>query len=257
MLNLLTNAIKFTPKGGRDIVVTLERADRKVRISVVDTGAGIAPDFLPHVFERFRQGTVGDTRLQGGLGLGLAIVRHIVELHGGSVDARSEGVGRGAEFVVTLPLAGGGADSTPPPTGRLQTAPEVGASQRLATLRVLVVDDDADSVELLAAMLRRHGAEILSATSAATALEAVTQQRPDVLVSDLAMPGRDGLDMIRSLRQLDEPSGGRTPALALTAFAAPKDRTRALAAGFDMYASKPVELEEIVLSVASLARRKQ
>jgi signal transduction histidine kinase len=254
MLNLLTNAIKFTPKGGR-VLVTLEHGDSGLRISVLDSGSGIAPDFLPHVFERFRQGSVGDTRVPGGLGLGLAIVKHIVELHGGSVEARSEGAGHGAEFVVRLPFAS--ADAGPNTGTRFHTVADEGPSKSLANLRVLVVDDDPDSLELLGTMLARHGAEILSAASVASALEAVTRHRPDVLVSDLAMPGRDGLDMIRSLRQLDEKGGGRTPALALTAFAAPKDRTRALAAGFDMYASKPVDFEELVLSVASLSRRKQ
>ncbi|HEY4016433.1 MAG TPA: response regulator [Polyangiaceae bacterium] len=254
LLNLLTNAIKFTPKGG-SVLVSLERGEGCVRLSVADSGAGIAPDFLPHVFERFRQGTAGDRRVQAGLGLGLAIVKHIVELHDGFVEARSAGEGLGATFVVTLPLAQDGADLSNA-AGRNPMPADVGASARLAGLRVLLVDDDPDALELLSTMLARHGAEALRAASVTKALEAVLEHRPDVLVSDVAMPGRDGLDLIRSLRLLSEECGGRTPALVVTAFASPRDRARALAAGFDMYASKPVDLEELVLSIASLARRK-
>jgi signal transduction histidine kinase len=252
--NLLTNAIKFTPKGG-NVLVALDRAGAQSRLAVVDSGTGIAEDFLPHVFERFRQGNIGAKRAQGGLGLGLAIVKHIVELHDGSVEARSEGPGRGAAFVVTLPRARRALDFGPSESQHPSRLVDVTGSRRLAGVRVLVVDDDADALELLATTLRWHGADIVSATSASTALEVLAACRPDVLVSDIAMPDRDGHDMIRSVRALATESGGLTPALALTAFAGPQDRTRALAAGFDMYASKPVDPSELVVAVASLAAR--
>jgi signal transduction histidine kinase len=254
VLNLLTNAIKFTPKGG-SVLVALSRVDTQIELSIVDSGSGIAPEFLPHVFERFRQGEIGARRPQGGLGLGLAIVKHIVDLHGGSVEARSEGVGRGATFVVTLPRAKRPTRMNTPASDFPARLSAVTGSGRLAGLRVLVVDDDADGVELLAAMLQRDGADVVSARSASEALEAVVERRPDVLVSDIAMPDRDGHDLIRSVRALPAEEGGRTPALALTAFSRPEDRRTTLAAGFNMYASKPVDPTELVISVASLAGR--
>jgi signal transduction histidine kinase len=252
--NLLTNAIKFTPRGGK-VAVALDRVDARSRLSVIDWGVGITEDFLPHVFERFRQGNVGTRRGQGGLGLGLAIVKHIVELHEGQVEARSEGAGRGAAFVVTLPRTRRAANLLSVPSEHPRRLADVGGSTRLAGLRVLVVDDDTDALELLATLLEWHGADVASATSASRALEEIVGSRPDVVVSDIAMPERDGHDMIRSLRAMPAESGGRTPALALTAFAGPQDRAAALAAGFDMYASKPVDPAELVVSIASLAGR--
>jgi signal transduction histidine kinase len=254
LLNLLTNAIKFTPKGG-NVMVALSRVDAEVQLSVADSGTGIAPEFLPHVFERFRLGDIGAKRFQAGLGLGLAIVKHIVELHGGSVEARSDGVGRGATFLLTLPRARRLLGINTPMSDFPARLSEVMGSGRLVGLRVLVVDDDADAAELLAAMLQRQGAEVVSARSALEALAVIAERRPDVLVSDVAMPDRDGHDLIRSVRVLPAQDGGRIPSLALTAFARPEDRTTALAAGFNMYASKPVNPTELVISVATLAGR--
>jgi signal transduction histidine kinase len=254
ILNLLTNAIKFTPSGGK-VRIALERRDAHIHVSVVDSGVGIAPEFLPHVFERFRQGDIGARRLQGGLGLGLAIVKHIVELHDGSVGAESAGVGRGATFVVTLPRAKRAAGSAATESEYPTHLADVTGSTRLAGLCVLIVDDDADALDLLGAMLKQHGADIVSAGTVSKALEAMAECHPDILVSDVAMPNRDGHDLIRSVRALSPEKGGRIPALALTAFARPQDRTQALAAGFNMYASKPVDPPELIVSVANLAGR--
>ena len=253
VLNLLGNAIKFTPAGGA-VHVTLARAGDMVELSVVDSGIGITSEFLPHVFERFRQGSISAKRAHGGLGLGLAIVKYIVDLHGGGVVAISEGLGRGATFVLTLPRERLG-DASTPARDRPSYLAEVSESTRLAGLRIVVIDDDNDALELLVAMLERNGASIVAARSVQEGLAAVDDVRPDVIVSDIAMPHKDGHDMIRTLRSLPADRGGRTPALALTAFARQQDRARALAAGFDMYASKPVDPAELVLSVASLAGR--
>jgi signal transduction histidine kinase len=252
--NLLTNAIKFTPSGG-SVVVALDRVDAQIRLSVVDSGSGIDSGFLPHVFERFRQGNVGSKRVHGGLGLGLALVKHVVELHEGSVEARSAGPGEGATFVVLLPCARAKSKLARPASDPTIHLADVAGSTRLAGLRVLVVDDDVDALELLGALLRRHGSDVALAQSASKALEVIAESRFDVLVSDIAMPDRDGYDMIRAVRALPRESGGRVPALALSAFAAHQDRTRALQAGFSMYASKPVDPAELVVSVASLAGR--
>ncbi len=251
VVNLLTNAIKFSARGGR-VEIALERDADSVRVSVVDKGAGIAPEFLPHVFERFRQGAVGAKRAHGGLGLGLAIVKHIVDAHEGTIDAQSDGPGLGATFRVTFPRRRSSAEmanfsSRPPPLT------DVADSARLAGLRVLVLDDDPDAIDLVATMLARHGAEVYKATSASAALDAIVGSRPDVLVSDIGMPNHDGYEVIRQVRALSADGGGRTPALALTAFARPEDRARALESGFDMYASKPVNPTELVVSVARLA----
>ena len=254
--NLLTNAVKFTPKGGR-VQVRLERVNSHVEVTVSDTGQGIAPEFLPHVFDRFRQADMTYTREHGGLGLGLSIVRQLVELHGGTVHAESAGTGQGATFVVQLPImaarrqaerperrhptAGGGAPLECPPS--------------LAGLRVLVVDDEADTRVLLRAMLERCGSEVMTAASAAEALELFKESRPDVLVSDIGMPGEDGYALIGSVRKLEEGRGGRVPAVALTAYARAEDRVRALRAGFQVHVPKPIEPVELVTVVASLAGR--
>jgi CheY-like chemotaxis protein/nitrogen-specific signal transduction histidine kinase len=243
--NLLTNAIKFTPPRGR-IVVRLERAPGHARISVSDTGIGIPADVLPHVFERFKQADESATRRHGGLGLGLSIVRHVVEAHGGQVEAFSAGEGQGAEFVVDLPLTD--LDSLrsivaaePRPDG----VPLEGA-------RVLLVDDDSDTLEFLSAALMVAGAELRAVSSASAALDAMGGWRPDVIVSDIAMPQVDGYALIRAVRAMAPEAGGRTPAVALTALARPKDRTRALAAGFQTHLPKPVDPGELVLAVTSL-----
>lgn len=251
--NLLTNAIKFTPTGGR-VDIALERDGGDVCVSVADSGAGIAAEFLPHVFERFRQGNVGAKRAHGGLGLGLAIVKHIVEAHEGKVQARSAGPGHGATFLVSFPRTRASAESADLSSGSPQLT-DVTDTSRLRDLRVLILDDDADAVDLLATMLDRHGAVVIKVTSATAALAAIADAPPDVLVSDIAMPTQDGYELIARVRALPSERGGRTPALALTAFAGPDDRARALTSGFDSYASKPIEPVKLVDEIVNLARR--
>ncbi|HYP01975.1 MAG TPA: CHASE domain-containing protein [Pyrinomonadaceae bacterium] len=252
--NLLSNAIKFTPKAGR-VRVGLRRHDSQAEIVVSDTGQGISPEFLPYIFDRFRQADGSITREHGGLGLGLAIVRHLVELHGGTIRAESDGPEQGSTFRVRLPLMAlrGGAD------GRGATGDGVAAKQRgnlLAGLRVLVVDDDEDTRALLVTTLEQSGAEsVASAASAADALSALGRETPDVLVSDIGMPGVDGYELIQRIRALPPEAGGRVPAAALTAYAAPDDRQRALDAGYDLHISKPVEPSELAATVARLAGR--
>jgi signal transduction histidine kinase/ActR/RegA family two-component response regulator len=242
--NLLTNAIKFTPNGGR-IEIRLERADRAARLTVRDNGIGIPGDVLPHVFERFKQADGSATRQHGGLGLGLSIVRHVIEAHGGSVDARSEGPGKGTEVVVDLPLGELASMPSLRPNDSVDTAVLVGA-------RVLLVDDDDDARDFLATALVGAGADVRAVPSACTALEALRAWRADVIVSDIAMPEVDGYAFIRRVRAMSNQDGGRTPAVALTALARPKDRLRALSAGFQTHMPKPVDPNELVLAVASL-----
>ncbi len=256
--NLLSNAIKFTPRGGR-VQVRLERVNSHVEITVADTGQGIAPEFLPHVFDRFRQADQKSTRRHGGLGLGLAIVRQLVELHGGTVRAESEGEGRGAAFTVSLPLlpirqqpAGEAPRPRPPASG---TAPAPAYPPELEGLRVLVVDDDEDSRVLVKKVLEMCGAEVTAVGSAREALAWVERLRPDVLVSDLGMPGEDGYWLIKQVRALPEGRGGKTPAAALTAYARAEDRVRSLRAGFQNHVNKPAEPQELIAVVANLAGR--
>ena len=258
--NLLSNAIKFTPKAG-SVRVGLRRSGSHAEITVSDTGQGISPEFLPYIFDRFRQADGSITREHGGLGLGLAIVRHLVELHGGTIRAESEGLERGSTFRVSLPLMAlrSGAD------GRLASREATGASDGvvankrenlLAGLRVLVVDDDADTRALLVTTLEQSGAEsVASAASAHDALGALRRFAPDILVSDIGMPVVDGYELIRRIRARSPEEGGRVPAAALTAYAAPDDRQRALDAGYDLHISKPVEPSELVAAVARLAGR--
>src|SRR5262245_20154060 len=252
MWNLLSNAVAFTPVGGA-IHVALAQKDGQAMISVKDTGRGIPPSFLPHMFERFRQADSTSTRRHGGLGLGLAIVRHLMELHHGSVMAESEGEGRGATFTVTLPLLASGAvvaseRNRPSPV----TAPTTGPI--LEGLRVLVVDDDADTCELLTTVLGSYGASVSSAGSVSEAQEAVERQWPQVLVSDIAMPGEDGYVLLQRLRALEGERGQRLPALALTAHARASDTEQAYLAGFDAHVAKPVEPAELAQIIARLAR---
>jgi PAS domain S-box-containing protein len=248
--NLVSNAVKFTPKDGR-VEVELTRVDTHARIRVRDSGKGIQPTFLPHVFDRLRQADSTSTRAHGGLGIGLAIVRHLVELHGGTVGAESEGEGKGATFTVELPIS-----ATP---GTQRSAPDAAAEQeglvRLDGVRVMVVDDEADTRDLLSFSLRNYGAEVTALGSANEALAAIQQDKPDVLVSDIGLPGDDGYVLIRKVRALDEERGGRVPAAALTAYAKDEDRHRAIAAGFQAHVTKPVELAELASVVASLAGR--
>jgi CheY-like chemotaxis protein len=261
MWNLLSNAVKFTPKGGR-IHVTLRRRDSHVEITVTDTGAGITPDFLPRVFDRFAQQSHDElevsARRAGGLGLGLALVKHIVELHGGKVAAQSEGPGKGASFVVKLPIVPVRAAAALPPVSRGQTDLEIGGPcpPEVEGLRVLVIDDERDSREVTKATLERCKAIVTTAASAAEAFDWLRgSPRPDVIVSDIGMPDENGYAFIRRLRALPREEGGRIPAVALTAFARADDRRRALTAGFQNHAAKPIEPQELLIVVANLAGR--
>ena len=257
--NLLSNAIKFTPKGGR-VMVELSRIDSHVEIAVTDTGKGIRPEFLPYVFDRFRQGDSSTIREHGGLGLGLAIVRHLTDLHGGSASAFSAGEGQGATFTVTLPLAIL-RERKEPIDRRTRLAPAVegsisiGPDPELKGVRVLVVDDDPDARELLRMVLERTGAELRVAASTNEALTIFKEWMPDVLVSDVGMPGKDGFELIRQVRALPHSEGGSVPAAALTAYATGEDRLKALTSGFQIHVAKPVEPLELIAVVASLAGR--
>jgi len=253
MSNLVSNAIKFTPEGGR-VTVTLERRGSDAAIVVSDTGMGIRADALPMIFDRFRQVEPTSRRRAGGLGLGLAIVRHLTELHGGRVDADSPGSGEGATFTITLPIIGADASPSPardPVAGAIAfTWPPV-----LRGLRVLVVDDEPDARELIAEVLEHCSAAVSSAASVREALAEVDRLRPHVVLSDIGMPGEDGYDLIRELRAREKDAGVRTPALAVTAFASLQDRERALRAGYDFHLTKPVDPPELVDTVAKLAWR--
>jgi signal transduction histidine kinase/CheY-like chemotaxis protein len=258
--NLLSNAIKFTPKGGV-VEVLLARAGQEVEIAVSDTGQGIGREFLPYVFDRFRQADMGTTREHGGLGLGLAIVRHLVELHGGAVRAESEGEGRGATFTVRLPLLRDAdvvsrvvEDEAAAPAD-VHAASQLPQSAVFEGLRALVLDDEADTCEVLAVMLREHGAEVSIMLSGAEALAEVERSRPHLLVADIGMPGMDGYEFMRRVRRLPPERGGRTPAVALTAYARAEDRRRALRAGYQMHLPKPVEPDELIAVVATLTAR--
>jgi PAS domain S-box-containing protein len=246
--NLLSNAIKFS-SAGSEVRVTLESDGAWARVSVADQGAGIAPEFLPHVFDRFRQADGSTTRRHGGLGLGLSIVRHLAELHGGTVTAHSGGPGRGATFVVSLPRHHPqGADEPTLPVKARQAWSDVD----LAGLPVLVVDDEPDVLDLIARVLREAGAQVRTASNAQEALSVLRTAAPRVLVSDIGMPEMDGYELLRRARRL-ETAGARLTAIALTAFARPEDRKRALDAGFDEYLSKPMEPQELVLLVSRLS----
>ncbi|MFL6198336.1 MAG: ATP-binding protein [Thermoanaerobaculia bacterium] len=255
--NLLSNAVKFTPKGGR-VEVRLERVNSHVEIIVADSGIGISPEFLPHVFDRFRQFDSSASRTHGGLGLGLAIVRHLVELHGGTVEVRSPGLGQGSTFVVALPLSIARLDA--PETRVHPRAVEEAAACRddpalnLRGIRVLIVDDEPDARETLMEILEHCEAEVLAVSSAGEAIRELERFRPHVLLSDIGMPGEDGYALIRRVRDLPPERGGRVPAAALTAFARGEDRRRALLAGFQMHVPKPVEVNELATVVATLAR---
>jgi signal transduction histidine kinase/CheY-like chemotaxis protein len=253
--NLLSNAIKFTPPGGL-IEVRLERLENKALLIVSDTGQGIDPEFLPRIFDRFRQADSSSKRPQGGLGLGLAIVKHIVELHGGAIYAYSRGDGQGADFMITLPLAVQSDNREGSMMWPLR--PEGQDEARNGTLRgirVLVVDDEHDTREVLSVMLSRYGTEVRTAASAAEALSIFREWRPDVLVSDIGMPDEDGYALIGKVRALPEEAGGSVPAIALTAFAAAQDKERALATGFQRHMAKPVEPVALAKSVAKILGR--
>jgi signal transduction histidine kinase len=247
--NLLSNAVKFTGRGGR-VEVVLQRRGSEVELIVADNGQGIKPEFLPHVFERFCQEDAGIARQHGGLGLGLSIARQLVEMHGGRIVARSDGTGSGATFIVTLPATaaelarepgGGSLELEPPPA--------------LAGLRVLVLEDEPDARELVERVLQERGATTIAFDCASEALNACTAEAPDVIVSDVGLPGVDGYEFMRRLRSSEGQRGRSTPAAALTAFARSEDRRRALIAGFQTHLAKPIDPLELVVVVAALAGR--
>ena len=248
--NLLENAVKFTPKDGR-VQIHLQRVRSHVEIVVSDTGQGIAADVLPYVFDRLRQGEGGSARSHGGLGIGLALVRHLVELHGGSVYAESPGEGKGATFVVKLPLMV--AEMLERPIVARDGGMLDGPS--LAGARIVVVDDDPTTVELVTEVLIQVGADVIECRTTDEALDAIARRRPDVLVSDIEMPGQDGYSLIRKLRALSPERGGKIPAVALTAFGRPEDRIRSLRAGFNIHVTKPVDPAELIAIIASMIGR--
>jgi CheY-like chemotaxis protein/anti-sigma regulatory factor (Ser/Thr protein kinase) len=255
--NLLSNAIKFTPKDGR-VQVRLERVNSHVEIVVSDTGIGIEPEFLPFVFERFRQSDGSMTRRHGGLGLGLAIVRQLVELHGGTVSVESKGEGHGSTFIVSLPLLPVRLEpekDLPRVHPTAQNGSMVSCPPELSGLRILLVDDEADSRELLNFVLESCEAQVSTAGSAAEALELIKREKFHVIVSDIGMPEEDGYSLVRKIRALSNEQGGNTPAIALTAYARAEDRVQALRSGFQMHIAKPVESAELTAAVANLAGR--
>jgi CheY-like chemotaxis protein len=255
--NLLSNAVKFTDEGGR-IEARLSRAGNQIEITISDTGIGIEPQFLPYVFERFRQSDSSSTRKYGGLGLGLTIAAHITELHGGSISASSPGRDQGATFRIRLPLA---MTSRPGQAGkrRLESeAPRTKARkvseerQMLDGARILLVEDDPETMDMLKFIFDECGAEVITAASTSEALEALEHFRPDALVSDIAMPNQDGFDLIRQVRSQGPEQGGKIPAVAVTAYASAEDRARVLASGFQTHVSKPIDPRELIATVASL-----
>ncbi|MBW4634215.1 MAG: response regulator [Iphinoe sp. HA4291-MV1] len=257
--NLLTNAVKFTHSGGL-VLVGLERVNSHIEITVTDTGKGISPEFVPYVFERFRQADSSTTRTYSGLGLGLAIVRHLVELHGGTVHAHSQGEGKGATFTVQLPLVKESSRAGESRSRREKnSAPPVLYSSKplpiLDEMRILVVDDEADTRDFLVAAIEMCGAQVIAVSSVIEALQVISQQRLDALVSDISMPGEDGYSLIRRVRTLPKEQGGDIPAVALTAYARDEDMMRSLSQGFQMHLSKPVEPDELASVVASLVKK--
>jgi signal transduction histidine kinase/ActR/RegA family two-component response regulator len=257
--NLVANAVKFTPKEGR-VQVRLERINSHVEITVSDTGIGIKPDFLPHIFERFRQADSGAAREHSGLGLGLGIARHLVELHGGTIHATSGGEGQGATFQVRLPIMIARAAS---PADQRRVHPHshaaafAGPMPSLTGVHVLTVDDDSDALMLGREILESAGARVTTLDSAILALEEIASIRPDVLVADVGMPRLDGFEMIRRIRRMPDARLRDVPAAALTAYARPEDRVKALQSGFQIHLAKPIDPVELVAAVAALAKRPQ
>ena len=270
--NLLSNAIKFTPRGGT-VKIKLERGQTSAHLTVSDTGEGISAEFLPYVFDRFRQAEGSISRKQGGLGLGLAVVRHLAELHGGSVSAASEGLGKGSTFTADLPLAEERRDPARAEERRLEVERRQGLRRgltRLDGIHVLLVEDDDDSRNLLTMMLKRQGAEVTTAKSAAQAFRAFTQltestsedssiglslSRPDVVISDIGMPEEDGYELIQRVRRLPVNMGGLIPAIAVTGYATRKDRERALESGYQVHMAKPIEQTELLSAIATLVKK--
>jgi signal transduction histidine kinase len=254
ILNLLSNAIKFTPKGG-EVVVRLMYMDSQARITLSDTGRGISAEFLPYVFERFRQADGSTTRAQGGLGLGLAIVRHLVEMHGGTVQAESSGEGQGSRFTVNIPLTGTQDLTSSSLRQSEESVVHKSSPAILQDLRILIVDDDAETREVLTVMLKQFGAEVMAVASCREAIEVLTRMRPDVLLSDIALPDEDGYALIQKVRMLEPEQGGLTPAAALTAYAGIEAKTRALSSGFQVHVAKPVEAAHLAAVIADLCGR--
>jgi signal transduction histidine kinase/ActR/RegA family two-component response regulator len=251
--NLLANAIKFTPEGGR-VDVSVERAGPYMEVNVVDTGQGISTEFLPHVFERFRQADGAPSGRRGGLGIGLAIVRQLVELHGGTVHASSEGIGRGATFTVRVPILVADVHAERPSAlgeRRFRRSP----APRLDDLRILVVDDTDDGRALTTLVLTQAGASVQAVASAREALELLEADRPDALISEIGLPDEDGYALVRRIRQHEAARGGFLPAITLTGYARADDRTRALAAGFQAHVAKPVEPGELIAAIADVTGR--
>ena len=267
--NLLSNAVKFTPNHGR-VEVKLKSTGTKLKLTIRDTGEGIDPEFLPYIFERFRQADTSSKRVHGGLGLGLSIVSSLVSMHGGEVQAASDGKGKGATFTITLPVL-----SLSDPEGLDEVSPEVNAElltlrgqqqngpgdnnaelhpDLLKGLRVLSVDDQQDTRELITIALARYGAEVKASDSASTALQLIKEWKPHVVVSDIGLPGMDGYDFMRQVREL-ESDGERIPAIAVTGYAGAVDESKALDAGYEVHLSKPIELNKLVSVIAKVANR--
>lgn len=256
--NLLSNAIKFTPKAGR-VQVILERVNSHAEISVEDTGIGIRPEFLPHVFDRFRQADPSTTRQYGGLGLGLSIVKNLVELHGGTVRVKSPGENQGTTFIIALPISHVGADERYPydPQAVAPNPFDLMELPTLSNVRMLVVDDESDGRAFIARILEDRGASVTCASSGREALDALSRNHFDLLLSDIGMPDMDGFELIRRVRALDKSRTGPIPAIAITAYARAEDRQRSLLAGFHMHLSKPIEARELIASIAGLIHLSQ
>jgi PAS domain S-box-containing protein len=260
--NLLSNAIKFTPAGGQ-IQVCLKRHESHVRLDVIDTGVGIEAEHLPHIFERFRQVDSSNVRAHGGLGLGLAIVDYLVRQQAGTVCAKSEGVGKGAKFTVEFPLTS--SEVIRSEAGRVEVFSDTAKAlidekpveAKLKHRRILLVEDDPDTRELLKTVLRRHGAEVTAARSSANALSEIARAKPDVIISDIGMVGENGHELIRKIRSLSPEAGGHIPAIALTAYARPADRRRALMAGFQTHLAKPVDPDDLLAVIMSLTFQRE
>jgi len=244
--NVLSNAVKFTPEDGQ-ISIKASGDQSFVTISVIDSGVGISADFLAHVFDRFRQGEGGSTRKHGGLGIGLSLARHLVELHGGTIEARSDGIGKGATFVIRLPVR-----VAAPPGDAEAHRTDAASAVSLSNVRVLAVDDDADTRDLLREILENVGARVLAVGSAAEALASLSSWRPTILISDIGMPDRDGTSLIRDIRALPNQSLNAIPAIALSAYGSGEDAERARAAGFQVHVAKPVEPAQLIEIIASL-----
>jgi CheY-like chemotaxis protein len=249
LANLLSNAVKFTQPGG-SVTIEVRRNDFAVNLKVTDTGVGIAPEVLPFVFDRFRQADASSTRVHGGLGLGLAIVRHLVERHGGTVGAHSAGPGSGATFTVSLPVHTRAEQPREPDPARRGTERIASSGEALRERLVLIVDDQADARELITEIVRGCGADVVAAASTREALDVLAKAAPQLLIADIALPGEDGYELIRRIRELPPERGGRIPAIAVTGYAGPRDRERALTAGFQQHVVKPVDPETLLEAIA-------